>query len=197
MVQNLVNLFLFVFFFIFMLLCISSWTDFGRSNILQETLFSYFQSDFNLYEKGQDNHKNVEFLIWTPSLNLERLTHHQFLISSVPFWARIFVMINVPLIFPSVSVSFSFFLCLPEIKSLQFFSHIDLFIFSSFIFERLSLKSWLEKRWKIHQENILDRDLVKLLNFLFKKKVSVQHSVICIDITIKVVLNIYLSLSGS
>lgn len=159
--------FLFVFFFIFMLPCISSWTDSGRSNILQETLFSYFESDFNLCEKGQDNHKNVEFLIWTPSLNLERLTHHQFLISSIPFWARIFVMINVPLIFPSVSVLLCFFLCLPKIKSLQFSSHIVLFIFSSFIFERLTLESWLEKHWKVHQENILDRDLVHFMNFLF------------------------------
>lgn len=52
MVQDLVSLFPFVFFFIFMLLCISSWTDSGRSNILQESLFSYFQSDFNLYGKG-------------------------------------------------------------------------------------------------------------------------------------------------
>lgn len=52
MVQELVSLFLFVFFFIFVLLCISSWTDSGRSNVLQESLFSCFQSDFNFYEKG-------------------------------------------------------------------------------------------------------------------------------------------------
>lgn len=40
------------------------------------------------------------------------------------------------------------------------------------------------------------RDLANFLKFLLKR-VPVQHSVICIDITVKVVLNTYLSLLGS
>jgi hypothetical protein len=50
--RNSVSLFLFVFFSIFMLLCISSWTGSEKRNTLQERLLSCFQSDLNLYGKG-------------------------------------------------------------------------------------------------------------------------------------------------